>query len=55
MTKKIKKKFYFMLAIFLCNVFCFGFLISLNAQKVTATPLGITIVIDAGHGGLDVK
>lgn len=53
MTKKIKKKLYFMLAIFFCVVFCFGFLISLNAQKVTATPLGITVVIDAGHGGAD--
>ena len=53
MTNKIKKKMYLMLAIFLSVVFCAGFLISLNAQKVAATPLGITVVIDAGHGGAD--
>ena len=53
MTKKVTKKMYLFLALFLCVVFCFGFLISLNAQKVTATPLGITVVLDAGHGGAD--
>lgn len=55
MTKKIKNKMYIFLAIFLCVVFGFGFFASLNAQNVAATPLGITVVIDAGHGGLDVK
>ncbi|MGN1212573.1 MAG: N-acetylmuramoyl-L-alanine amidase [Christensenellales bacterium] len=53
MTKKIRKKMYLMLALFLCVVFSFGFLVSLNVQNVTATPLGITVVIDAGHGGID--
>lgn len=40
-------------AVFLIFVFCFSFFICVNVQNVTATPLGITVVIDAGHGGMD--
>lgn len=53
MIKKVKHKMYLFFAVFLCVVFCFSFLISLNAQKTSATPLGITVVVDAGHGGAD--
>ena len=53
MTKKIKRNMYLMLAIFLIVVFSCGFFASLAVSNVDATPIGITVVLDAGHGGVD--
>ena len=49
----VKRKMFVMLAIFLVGIFSFGYVITSTVATSTATPLGITVVIDAGHGGLD--
>lgn len=49
----IRKKMIILFATFFAVVFCFGFLISEAVIKDTVSPLDITIVIDAGHGGAD--
>jgi N-acetylmuramoyl-L-alanine amidase len=51
----VKKNLIFWFAVFFAFIFTFGFLVSkatLNAS-VNLSPLELTIVIDAGHGGLD--
>ncbi len=53
MTIVIRKKMIVLFAIFLVVVFSFGFFVTSTVQTNVATPLGIKIVIDAGHGGLD--
>ena len=40
-------------ALFLVIIFGFGFFVSNAVQVNTASPLNITVVIDAGHGGMD--
>ena len=40
-------------ALFLVIIFGFGFLVSNSVQVNTTSPLNITVVIDAGHGGMD--
>ena len=49
----VKRKMFVMLAIFLVGIFSFGYVITSTVATSTAMPLGITVVIDAGHGGLD--
>lgn len=49
----VSKKMIISFGIFLAAIFLFGFAITSTVSVKTATPLGITIVIDAGHGGLD--
>lgn len=55
MTIVIRKKMILIFAVFLGVVFSFGFFATSLVNTQVATPLGITIVLDAGHGGLDVK
>ena len=40
-------------ALFLTVIFGFGFLVSNAVHVDSSSPLSITIVIDAGHGGMD--
>lgn len=53
MIVAVRKKMIFLFAGFLIFVFSFGFLISSSVSTDAVAPLGITIVIDAGHGGMD--
>ena len=53
MVGAIKKRMFVLFAIFLCIVFCFGFLVSKSVTAQTVAPLNIKVVIDAGHGGAD--
>lgn len=53
MVGAIKKRMFVLFAIFLCMVFCFGFLVSKSVTTQTVAPLNIKVVIDAGHGGAD--
>lgn len=49
----IKKRMIMSFGIFLAVIFFFGFAVTSTVSVNVANPLGITIVIDAGHGGLD--
>ena len=49
----IRKKMIGFFAIFLVFVFGFGFFVSNAVSVSTVSPMGITVVIDAGHGGMD--
>lgn len=49
----IKKRMIMSFGIFLAVIFLFGFAVTSTVSVNVANPLGITIVIDAGHGGLD--
>lgn len=50
----IKKKFILLFTAFFVFVFTFGFFITkITVNANIASPLGITVVIDAGHGGKD--
>lgn len=53
MIVAVRKKMIFLFAGFLAFVFCFGFLISYSVTSDVVAPIGITVVIDAGHGGMD--
>ena len=53
MTFVVKKKMLGLFAIFLVVVFSFGFFVSYSVQADVVNPVGITVVIDAGHGGID--
>lgn len=49
----IKRKMIGCFAIFLIVIFGFGFVFTKDLTASTTAPLGITVAIDAGHGGLD--
>src|SRR5574344_106357 len=53
MFKKIKRNMFFMSAVFLVAIFCFGFFISTTVSANSSEKLNITVVLDAGHGGAD--
>lgn len=53
MTIVIRKKMIGLFALFLVFVFGFGFFVSSTVKTDVVTPVGITVVIDAGHGGID--
>ena len=53
MTMTVKKKMFGLFAIFLLVVFSFGFFAGEAVKTNATTPKNITVVIDAGHGGLD--
>jgi N-acetylmuramoyl-L-alanine amidase len=53
MINKIRKKMILLFAVFLCVVFGFGFFVSESVAQKTVAKRGITVVIDAGHGGAD--
>ena len=53
MAKNIKRKMAVYSLIFLVVVFSFGYMASTTVVETTTHPTGITIVIDAGHGGAD--
>lgn len=55
MVKNIRKKMILYSLVFLVVVFGFGYLASTTVTQTVSHPSGITVVIDAGHGGLDVK
>lgn len=41
------------LAVVLATVLCLGLILNSNIKPSAATPLNLTVVIDAGHGGAD--
>ena len=49
----VRKKMIALFGIFLVVIFSFGFLLTSTITENVSTPVGITVVIDAGHGGLD--
>ena len=53
MTIIIRRKMLGLFALFLVVIFGFGFLVSNSVQVNNASPLNITVVVDAGHGGVD--
>ena len=53
MTIVIRKKMILLFAVFLIVVFGFGFFATSTVQTNTVSPIGITVVLDAGHGGPD--
>ena len=53
MAKKIKRKMMVYSLVFLVVVFSFGYIASTMVVQTVAHPVGITVVIDAGHGGAD--
>jgi len=53
MTLIVRKKMIALFALFLTVIFGFGFLVSNAVHVDSSSPLSITIVIDAGHGGMD--
>ena len=53
MTIIIRKKMILLFAVFLIVIFGFSFFATSAVQTNVATPLGIVIAIDAGHGGPD--
>ena len=53
MTFVIRKKMIALFALFFVVIFSFGFFVSNAVQVDSITPIGITIAIDAGHGGVD--
>ena len=53
MTFVVRKKMLGLFAIFLVVVFSFGFFVSYSVEVDIVNPTNITVVIDAGHGGLD--
>ena len=56
MQNKFSKKLIVSLTIFAVFVTTLGFLINILAnEKPASGPYQITVVLDAGHGGFDVK
>lgn len=56
MFSKYTKKATLVCMAFIAFIFSFGFLLNTLANtQAVASPYNITIVLDAGHGGLDVK
>lgn len=53
MAKNIKRKMAIYSLVFLVVVFSFGYFASTTVIETVAHPTGITVVIDAGHGGAD--
>lgn len=53
MTFVLRKKMIGLFALFFVIVFSFGFFVSGAVEADSITPIGITIVLDAGHGGMD--
>ena len=53
MTIVIRKKMIGLFALFLIFVFGFGFFVSSTVKTDAVSPVNITVVIDAGHGGMD--
>ena len=53
MTMTVKKKMFGLFAVFLLVVFLFGFFAGEAVKTDAVVPKNITVVIDAGHGGLD--
>lgn len=51
--RKVKGQMFLLFAMFLCVVFCFGFIVSQTVTANAVSPIGILVAIDAGHGGLD--
>ena len=49
----VRKKMIALFGVFLVIIFSFGFLLTSTITQNVSTPLDITVVIDAGHGGLD--
>ena len=53
MTNNVTKKMVLYTFAFFAVVFGFGYIASTTVVQTVAHPTGITVVIDAGHGGID--
>ena len=52
----IRKKIFLIITLFIVLMVSFGLILQkIVYTKTLASPIDISVVIDAGHGGLDVK